>query len=52
MFMCPVVQISALDIVFGCFIDTNELKYNVLKYYVVVKLSHHKVPTNRVSFAL
>ena len=31
MFNCPVVQISALDIVFVCFIYTNELKYKVLK---------------------
>ena len=34
------------------FFAIHELKYKVLKYYVVVKLSHHKVPTNRVSVAL
>ena len=36
----------------GCFIYTYELKYKVLKYYVVLKLSHQKIPTNRVSVAL
>ena len=43
---------AALNIVFVCFIYTNELKKKVYKYYVVVKLSHHKVPTNGVSVAL
>ena len=42
-FNCPVVQISALDVVFVCFIYTDELRYKVLKYYVVVKHSHYKV---------
>ena len=49
---CPFVQISALDIVLVGFIYTNELKYKVLKCYVVVKLLRHEVQTNRVSVAL
>ena len=44
--------LHSLDVVFCCFIDTNELKHKFLKYYAVVKLSRHKVPTNRVSVAL
>ena len=39
MLNCPVVQISALDAAFVCFIYTNDIKYKVLKCYVVVKLS-------------
>ena len=52
MFNCPVVQISALGAVFVCFIYTNEIKYKVLKYCVVVKLSRHNVPTNGFSVAM